>query len=232
MPDFTAFRQLDQMDTPPIVVPPTELVTTVLGVAMGDHTSAPALIAVRLHSTCIQLADAMFGEAAIFETHYTALGAERMTSGMSYYGVAKRANILARRLYDRDSRGDYHILVDSSGVGKPVVRAIRDSILPHVCVTGVDIVSGDKGDDSILWRSEAKIGLHYLISRLQAIFQGGRLHLPKEDIFEALLHQIRTYDSGVNGGPDLVRALALTCSSEYAPVRYDIGFDTLPTARL
>ena len=212
--------------------PPKPPKMTVLGIACGDHATAPAFCAVRLDATLLSPGDLLFGENPIFETHYTVLLSELLPIGTAYPAVALRTNILARRLYSHDDRGDYHAVVDASGIGRPVVAAIRDSVVPQCHITGVTISSGDAGDDSLLWRNEAKIGLAYLISRLQAILGGGRLHAIKDAGTGALFASLADYDMTTDRGPDLVRALALACVCDYQPVRYSIPPDSLPSARI
>ncbi len=229
------FRALDAPDAPPLAVPPKAPQTTVLGVAAGTPTAPSAICAVRYDNTLLSPGDPLFGEAPLWETHYVVLGLQRLDAGTSYPETARRVNVLARRLYDRDSRGDYHVAIDASGVGQPVVETIRQSIIPQVCVTGVSISTGDKNDPSLLWRTAASIGKRYLVSRLQGILQGQRLHVPDDPLCRTLLDTLRTYPAeGDDPVPndDLVIALALAVVSEYAAVRYDIAPDDLPSAAM
>jgi len=202
--------------------------TTVLGVVVSSAQVAPTLCAIRFEPRIIHAGDPLFGEATIYETHYTVLGSELLLPGLAYPGVAARVNTLARRLYNADSRGDYHVLVDASDVGRPVVDAIRDSVIPQAAVSAVIVSAGDAGDTSLLWRSESKVGITYLVSRLQAILQGGRLHYPATPAMDGIRDALHAGDtSGM-----LFRALALACSCEYAAVRYDVSPDALPSANL
>jgi hypothetical protein len=134
-------------------------------------------------------------------------------------------NTLARRLWNRNSSGDYHVLVDASDVGRPVVDSIRGSILPAVHVTSVRVKGDDTADLSILWRTDATVGLAYLISRLRAIFQGGRLQGPASLTAITSALSDHTADNA-SPSPEL-RALALCCSSEFRSVGYDVSPDEL-----
>jgi len=202
--------------------------TTVLGVVVSSAQVAPTLCAIRFEPRIVHAGDPLFGEATIYETHYDVLGTEQLLPGLTYPGVAARVNTLAHRLYHADSRGDYHVLVDASDVGRPVVDAIRDSVIPQAAVSAVTVSSGDRGDTSLLWRSESTVGITYLVSRLQAILQGGRLHYPATPAMDGIRDCLHAGDtSGM-----LFRALALACSGEYAAVRYDVSPDALPSARL
>lgn len=219
------FQAIDAIDAPPLAIPPTAPQTTVIGLYVGDLLTPPSLVAVRYDPTLLTPGDPMFGEAPIFETRYLVLGAQTLDA-LSFPAVAKRLNSLARGLYDRDSRGDYHVLVDATDVGRPVVDAIRDAIVPQVHVTSVRVVGEDRGDLSILWRNNASIGLGYLISRVQAILQGNRLSVPES--LTDLTAALSAHTAGAQPAP-LLRALALAVASEYMPVGYDVSPDDLPS---
>jgi hypothetical protein len=226
-------RALDQAAVPAVAKRAIPLQTTVLALAMGDDVAvAPTLCAVRYEQRLVKPAEPMFGGQAVFETHYRVAGMHRLGLAISYPAVADAVGALARRLYDRDQRGDYHLLIDAAGVGRPVVDVIRQSIIVNVHVTGVDVVPGDRGDLSLLWRNEARIGLAYLISRLRAIVAGRRIHVLRSPETAGLLDLVRDYDQRADRGPDPVRALALATSSEHLPVRYGVAFDALPSAVL
>lgn len=233
MPSFFPIDDLlNGLSVLPRATPPTPPQTTVIALIMGHTDTQPALCAVRYSQVLLSPGDPLFGELPIHETHYTLLSADRLPAKLSYPQVAATVNRAARRLYDRNSRGDYHALVDASGVGRPVVDAIRDSIIPQCHVTAVSIGPGDAGDLAILWRHETSVGLAYLISRLQAILHGGRLHVPESPKTTGLLDLLRGYDLKSPPSVDLVRALALACASEEQTVRYGPSPDSLPSPRL
>lgn len=216
----------------PGLQPPPPPPVTVLGVAVGDLSVPAALCAVRYTTFVLTPGDPVFGELPEFETHYTLLGAEAISADDGYPGIARRVNRLAKRLYARDSRGEYHALVDASDAGRPVVDAIRDAVIPQCHLTAVRITTGDASDPSILWRRETTVGLAYLISRLQAMLTCGRLHVPTDPVSTGLLDLLRDYRVEQAPRADLVRALALACASEYRPIRYGQPFDALPSPRL
>lgn len=237
MDNLPTMIPLDAVDTPldPRAFLPAPAATTVLGVAPGSSSRGAALCAVRCDAHLVSPGDALFGEAPLWETHYTILGAERLPAGTDYPAVARRANTLARRLYDRDSRGDYHVLVDATGAGVPVVELIHQSIIPQAHVTAVALTPGDTADPSILWRSATTVGVAYLVSRLQAVLQGRRLHAPAGDARVAdLLDGLASYEATPDPreADGLVVALALAASSDYQPIRYGVSANLLPSARL
>ena len=219
--------------------------TIVLGVDVGKLHDPTAVCACEWTEVVVKPADPLFGEHPIMETHYRVLGAERLPLGTSYPDVAKRINALARRLYERDSAGQYHCLIDATGVGGPVVDMVRAAIIPQCHVTAVTITGGDKGDASIIWRTAGSIGKSYLVSRLQSLLQSGRLVAPRNTDMEAMaeelkVYEIRTRDTGtpemgafaVGTHDDLVTALALSCIADEQRVRYGPDVDGLPSPPL
>lgn len=235
--------------------PPTALVSllaqpastgrrlTVLGADIGQIHDPSAICAVEYTERQLTAGDPLFGEPPRYETRYRLLGSERLPLGTSYPDVARRLCLLAKRLYNRDSRGDYHALIDATGVGRPVVDQIRQSIIPQVTVTAVTLTGGSKGDMSILWRRESSVSKMYLVSRLQAILQANRLDAPRDPLMDAMIAELKVYeirtkaDTGndefgafqVGTHDDLVTALALGCASEIQRVRVGPDFDALPS---
>jgi hypothetical protein len=212
MPGFTPRRQ----KRPP---------TTVLGVVVGDNGQPTTIVAVRYDPSLLTPADPLSDVDAVFETHYTLLNREELKPTLSYPLIAARVNTLARRLHDREATGDYHVLVDASDVGRPVIDSIRFSILPAVHVTSVRVKPDETADLSILWRNDATVGLAYLISRLRAILQGQRLHVPAS--LTTITEALASHTAGSQVPSQELRALALACASEFRAVTYDVSPDEL-----
>jgi hypothetical protein len=217
-----------------------------LGVDCGQIHDYSAICAVELSEVTVKAADPLFGEWPIRETHFRVLGAERLPLGTSYPAVAQRLCLLAKRLHDRDSRGDYHALVDATGVGRPVVDLIRGSIIPQCHVTAVTLTGGERGAPDVLWKLEASIGKAYMVSRLQALLQSQRLVAPVDPDMAAMADELKVYeikakpDTGhlqtgafqVGTHDDLVTALGLACLVDLQEVRYGVAFGELPSAAL
>lgn len=233
----------------PELVAPKPYRVVCLGVDVGQVHDPSAICAVELTEVLVKAADPLFGEWPIRETHFRVLGAERLPLGTSYPAVAKRLCVLAKRLHDRDASGDYHALVDATGVGRPVVDLIRQSIIPQCHVTAVTITGGDRGDPDVLWKLEASIGKSYMVSRLQALLQSQRVQAPGEPPDEDLaamaeelkVYEIRTKpDTGndqfgafkVGDHDDLVTALGMACLVDLQEVRYGPFVGELPSAVL
>lgn len=234
---------------PPINRPVSGLRTVVLGVDVGKIRDSSAICAVSYEDHLLAPGDPLCNEPPVFETHYRVLGAERIPLGTSYPAVANRVSLLAKRLYDRDSKGAYHVLCDATGVGGPVIDMIRGSIIPQCHVTAVTLTGGSRGDDSILWRSESSIGKAWLVSRLQAILQSSRLHAPRSEALadlEAMIAELKTFEIRIKPDTgheqtgafttgthdDLAVALALACAGEHQMVTYGPHTSMLPSPRM
>ncbi len=203
-------------------------------------------MACELTEVTLKAADPLFGEWPLRETHFRVLGAQRFPLGTSYPDVARRVNVMVKRLHDRDSRGDYHLLGDSTGVGNSVLDLLRESIIPQCHVTAVTLTGGAKGDPDVLWKREASIAKAYMVSRLQALLQSGRITAPMDPDMAAMAAELKTFelrakaDTGhlqsgafsVGAHDDLVCSLGMAVLCDLQEVRYGCSFGDLPSAAL
>ena len=189
---FLPLDDVDSLGRPRPLPGPYRLLA--IGIDIGQIHDPSAFVAVEAHEVTVQAADPLFGEWPLRETHYRVLGGQRLPLGTPYPEVARRANLLAKRLYDWDSRGDVHMLVDSTGVGRPVCDLIRAQVIPQCHVTAVTLTGGDKGDPSVLWRLEASIGKAFLVSRLQALLQSRRIAAPMDADMAAMASELKGYE--------------------------------------
>lgn len=131
---------------------------------------------------------------------------------------------------DKMVKQEVWVLVDSTGVGAPVVDMLRDA-LPDTKVCGVIFTHGEH--NTVRWRSsEGTMGKSYLVSRLQVLIQTGRIHLPQVEESKVLLDELRNYEVNitekgvdtygafkVGSHDDLVTALGLATLLDHKPVR-------------
>lgn len=112
--------------------------------------------------------------------HYLVRSIER-TRGIPYPAIADRISEVMANLKQRSAQrktsgeGGYclELLVDATGVGRPVVDLLRERGLHPISVvlTGGDNVTEQDGDRVSMAKS-------YLVSRLRVLLQSGRLELP------------------------------------------------------
>ena len=161
---------------------------------------------------------------------------ERLPLGTPYPDVARHiaglvAGLLARGVVRP------RVMVDSTGVGAPVVDLVREALHMRsrdliACTfthgenyTQNDEYHADRG-------STASVGKAYLVSRLQALLQTGRIKLPKTHETEVLSRELQDYEIKVDADAnfkagafkvgshdDLVTALGLTAIYRLPPDR-------------
>lgn len=156
--------------------------------------------------------------------HYVVPYLSRLPIGTSYPDVAKRlveivAGVQARGV-DR-----VELRIDATGVGAPVVDIMRQALLfRSVQIVAVTFTHGDR---FVRDGNAATLGKAFLVSRLQALLQTDRVHLPKTDEARALAEELKVYEIRIDQDAndkygafkvgkhdDLVTALGLAVISE------------------
>jgi len=116
------------------------------------------------------------------------------------------------------------VYVDATGVGTPVCDELKLAGVPGRIVP-VYFTHGDRR--SVDADGSVTLGKAYLVSRLQALLQGGRLHLPATAEAAALAKELLDYEIRVDANAndtygafktgshdDLVTALGLACQED------------------
>jgi hypothetical protein len=131
------------------------------------------------------------------ETIYIVRHLGRLPLGTPYPAVAEHVAAVVDGLVRRGIARP-RLMVDSTGVGAPVVELIGEKLGRH----GRDLIAatfthGDKysQDDS---RRIASVGKAHLVSKLQALLQTGRLKLPRTAEAEALGRELMDYEIRVD----------------------------------
>jgi hypothetical protein len=167
------------------------------------------------------------------ESHHTVRHLERMALGTPYPEVADRLAEIAARVAERTTSW-LKLYLDATGVGQPVAdvlrqRDVRAEIIP------VYFTYGDRRN--IEQQGQITLGKAWLVSRLQALFQGERLHLPPDHpeaetlVKELLDYEIRVDPEGndkygafrVGTHDDLVTALGLATQADVNPFAEAMG---------
>lgn len=145
------------------------------------------------------------------ETVFLVRHIERLPLGTSYPRVAGRIAELAGGVHDRvereletlrswvdpnPERPPLHVLVDATGVGRPIVDLLRNGIGTAARLTGVTLTGGRERKGGLRSR-EVTIGKEEFVSRLKSLTQTGRVHLPdtqegREIADELLDYEIRS----------------------------------------
>lgn len=160
------------------------------------------------------------------ETHFLIRRLERLPLGTPYPKVALRVAEIADRASKR-APGSVIVYVDATGVGQPVVDLVAESWSGGRLIP-VYFTHGDRRNENL---NQVTLGKAYLVSRLQALLQSGRIHLPEEDSEAlALARELRDYEIRVSEDAndrygafqvgthdDLVTALGLAVQDDTRP---------------
>jgi len=132
-------------------------------------------------------------EAEIMEAHYLVRHLERLPLGTPYPLVVKRLVEITGKVKER-AKCEPTLYVDSTGVGQPIVDLLNASDIKGI-LYAVYFTHGDK-----LTRQgmQFTLGKAYLVSKLQALLQGGRVHLPHTKEAENLASELLDYEIHVD----------------------------------
>lgn len=168
------------------------------------------------------------------DCHHLVRHLERLPLGTPYPQVAERIAAVAAGVRARAGE-EPRLYVDATGVGTPLVDVLR-AANPEARIVAVFFTFGDKRTPE---GGELKLGKAWLVSRLQALLQSGRLHLPKTPEAEVLAKELLDYEIKVDQDgdakfgafkvgrhDDLVTALGLACQTD--PDEGGLGMLTAP----
>lgn len=110
------------------------------------------------------------------EIHFAVRHLQRLPLGTSYPELAKRLAEAVAVTRRNTPNSSLEMFVDATGIGQPVIDILSAEV-PSVWVTAVYFTHSDR-------RSQepgvgVTLGKAWLVSRLQALLQTGRLHLPR-----------------------------------------------------
>lgn len=150
----------------------------------------------------------------------------RLPLGTDYVTVAKQAAEVVHNVNCADLEHAPRFFADATGVGSPVVDAL-DRFMP----TGVTAVRVQWSSGAKVVRNgrEVTVGKGWIVSRLQALLDTGRLQVPDTPEATALLDELMSFQitisetgtvkAGAKSGKhdDLVMALALCVIEDDSP---------------
>ena len=127
------------------------------------------------------------------ELHFIIRFLERLPSGASYPEITQRLSNVFFGVERRTSQWP-RIYVDATGVGKPVVDLLQEGC-PDGEIIPVYFTHGDRRFEE---NGEIRLGKAFLVSRLQALLQTGRVHLPRTTESEVLFEELMNYEIRVS----------------------------------
>ncbi len=155
----------------------------VIGVDIGQKRDPTAI--------CVMESEERLEENDREVWHYLARFLQRLPLGTPYPKVAKRIAEIAQAVIARTKEKPW-VYVDATGVGQPIVDLLREQ---YPYVTPVYFTHGDRRS---LDNAGVKLGKAYLVSRLQALLQTGRIHLPSTSEARALAEELLDYEIRVD----------------------------------
>ena len=124
---------------------------------------------------------------------------ERLPLGTPFTEVSERTSEVVRGVIarppatgERLRSGAITINVDATGVGAPIVEMLKKRIDSRECI--VRAVYFTHGDRLTRREDGLSLGKAYLVSRLQALLQSGRIKLPRNAEAEELARELLDYE--------------------------------------
>jgi hypothetical protein len=158
------------------------------------------------------------------EYHYLVRHLDRLPLGTPFPSVARRVGQVLAGVEQRTGSHPHRLYVDATGLGAPIVDLLREQS-PTTRIVAVYFNHGDRRVETS--HKEVSLGKAYLVSRLQALLQARRIHLPRTSEAEALGGELLDYEIRVDQDAndrygafrvgthdDLVTALGLAVQAE------------------
>jgi hypothetical protein len=127
------------------------------------------------------------------DVHHVARFLERLSLGTPYPEVARRLVTVVAGVRERTGERP-RLFVDATGVGQPVMDLLAEGGVAAY----VNPVYFTHGDRRVEERDRIALGKAWLVSRLQALLQTGRLHLPSTAEAKVLAQELIDYEIKVD----------------------------------
>ena len=127
------------------------------------------------------------------EVHFVVRYLARLPLGTPYPRIAAKVGELAAAV-DRRTPNTPTLYMDATGVGQPIVDLLKERA-GGVTIKAVYFTHGDRRTAE---GARIVLGKAYLVSRLQALLQGLRVHLPRTAEAEALARELLDYEIRVD----------------------------------
>lgn len=152
-----------------------------IGVDIGQKRDPTAIAVVEIERREV--------EPGRVEAHFLVRYLDRLPLGTPYPEVARRVAGIAERAARQVGRSAT-VYVDATGVGQPVLDLIAERWSGGRLI-GVYFTHGDRRTED---GDKITLGKAYLVSKLQALLQSGRVHLPDSGEARVLAQELRDYE--------------------------------------
>lgn len=129
---------------------------------------------------------------------------ERQELGTSYPDVAARLAGIVGKLERSLPDARLSLVMDSTGVGLPVVEMVRVALQGCRCLVTGAVLTGSERMEGSVGRRELRVGKLHLVSTLQALLQQGRIGLPDTGEARQLAVELLDFELRVNENANLV----------------------------
>ncbi len=163
-------------------------VTVLVGVDIGQKRDPTAVCVAEVEARLV---------AGRRETHYLVRHLERLPLGTPYPAVADSVTRIADRVRARTGARPT-VFVDATGVGQAVVDLLRGQVRSGEVVAVWFTAGGRRTERRDPSGRRVSLGKAFMVSRLQAMLGGGRLHLPKTAEADALTRELLNYELRVD----------------------------------
>lgn len=189
----------------------------VIGVDIGQKRDPTAIAVVEI--------DSRPDERGQTETHFVGRYLARLPLGTPYPVVARRIAEIAARAGDQaGAQLAVYVYLDATGVGQPIVDLVAEQGI-KAWILPVYFTHGDRRNQDL---EKVTLGKAFLVSRLQALLQSRRVHLPESSEARALAQELEDYEIRVSEDAndrygafrtgthdDLVTALGLAVQTDH-----------------
>lgn len=157
----------------------------------------------------------------VMKTEYYIRHITRLPLNLSYPKIAEHiADLLVSPIF---AKRKVFVLIDVTGVGKPVYDDLQEEVKLHeeakrITIKPITFRHGETYD-----MKTGMLGKAFLVSRLQSLLQNGRVHAPNTPEVQATIEELKVYEIkvspegtdtyGAKTGKhdDLATALGLSC---------------------
>lgn len=170
----------------------------VIGVDVGQKRDPTAVAVVEVEERVVDQEVVRLGSGIVkrnekTEYHNLVRHLERLPLGSPYPTVADRLAVIVEAVENREDELD-RVYVDATGVGAPVVDLMRERVSARI--VAVYFTHGDRRVEHS--RRDVTLGKAFLVSRLQALLQTCRVHLPRTPEAKELAEELMDYEIRVD----------------------------------